>query len=244
VPIKSKSKLIVFLVTAGLMLPAYAEQISVDREEYENLKKAVEYLMQQQKETLKKAENAEAKAEEATEVAEAAVEAAEDTTGTGSWFENTQVGGYGEVLYNNGTQRSDDSDDISSEFDVQRFIFYLSHEFNDDLRFFSETEIEHSRAGRGDDDPGAVELEQAYIEWDYADNHSVLAGLHIVPVGILNETHEPETFYGVERPRVESRIIPTTYRVNGVKLAGHFGQGWSYDFRYTRCTSKRCACKC
>jgi len=230
VPIKSKSKLIVFLVTAGLMLPAYAEQISVDREEYENLKKAVEYLMQQQKETLKKAENAEAKAEEATEVAEAAVEAAEDTTGTGSWFENTQVGGYGEVLYNNGTQRSDDSDDISSEFDVQRFIFYLSHEFNDDLRFFSETEIEHSRAGRGDDDPGAVELEQAYIEWDYADNHSVLAGLHIVPVGILNETHEPETFYGVERPRVESRIIPTTYRVNGVKLAGHFGQGWSYDF--------------
>lgn len=224
-----KSRLVLFLATVALSLPAYAEKISVDREEYENLKKAVEYLMTQQKETMKKAENAEAKAEEATEVAEAAVEAAEDTSGTGSWFENTQIGGYGEVLYNNGTQNSDDSDNISNEFDVQRFIFYISHDFTDDIRFFSETEIEHSRSGRGDDDPGALELEQAYVEWDYAQNHSVLAGLHLVPVGIINETHEPETFYGVERPRVESRIIPTTYRVNGVKFAGQLGTGWSYD---------------
>ena len=225
-----KSRLVVLLVTAAFTLPAYAEQISVDREEYENLKKAVEYLLQQQEKTLKKAEDAEAKAEEATEVAEAAVEAAEDTSGVGSWFENTQIGGYGEVLYNNGTQRSDNSDNISNEVDVQRFIFYIGHDFTDNLRFFSETEIEHTRAGRGDDDPGALELEQAYVEWDYAENHSVLAGLHLVPIGIINETHEPETFYGVERPRVESRIIPTTYRVNGVKLAGQFGKGWSYDF--------------
>ena len=225
-----KSRLLLLLSALILTLPVQAEQISVDREEYENLKKAVEYLLQQQKETLKKAENAEAKAEEATEVAEAAVEAAEDTSGTGKWFEKTKIGSYGEVLYNNGTQRSDNSDDISNEFDVQRFIVYLGHDFSDDLRFWSETEYEHSRAGRSDDDPGALELEQAYIEWDYAQNHSVLGGLHLVPIGIINETHEPDTFYGVERPRVESRIIPTTYRVNGVKFAGQFGKGWSYDF--------------
>ena len=225
-----KSRLVIFLTAAAMSLPVSAEQISVDREEYENLKKAVEYLMTQQKETLDKATRAEEKADEATEVAEAAVEAVEDTSGTGSWFENTQIGGYTEVLYNNGTQNSDDSDNISNEFDVQRFIFYIAHDFTDDLRFFSETEIEHTRSGRGDDDPGALELEQAYIEWDYSENHSVLAGLHIVPIGIINETHEPDTFFGVERPRVESRIIPTTYRVNGVKLAGQFGQGWSYDF--------------
>ncbi len=225
-----KSSLVLFLIIIVLMIPAHAEQISVDKEEYENLKKAVEYLMSQQKEAMDKATRAEEKADEATEVAEAAIEATEDTSGTGSWFENTQIGGYGEVLYNNGTQTSNDSDDISKEFDVQRFIFYIGHDFTDNLRFFSETEIEHTRAGRGDDDPGALELEQAYVEWDYAQNHSVLAGLHLVPIGIINETHEPETFYGVERPRVESRIIPTTYRVNGVKLAGNFGQGWRYDF--------------
>ena len=53
--------------------------------------------------------------------------------------------------------------------------------------------------------------------------------MHLPPVGIVNETHEPETFYGVERPRVESRIIPTTYRVIGVKGHGQFGDGFSYD---------------
>ena len=64
---------------------------------------------------------------------------------------------------------------------------------------------------------------------DYTENHSVLAGLHLPPLGILNETHEPETFYGVERNRIESRIIPTTYRVIGVKAAGELAPGWSYD---------------
>ncbi len=224
-----KKTLIAFALLITFTLPSHAEQISVDREEYENLKKAVEYLMQQQKETLQKAEQAETKAEEATEVAEAAVEAAETKSDVGRWFDKTQIGGYGEMLYNNGTQRSDDSDNISNELDLQRFIFYISHEFTDKVRFFSETEIEHTRVGRSDDDPGAVEVEQAYVEWDFAQNHSVLAGLHIVPVGILNETHEPETFYGVERPRVESRIIPTTYRVNGVKFAGQIASGFSYD---------------
>jgi len=139
---KLKSKLIILLATAALTLPAYAEQISVDKEEYENLKKAVEFLMQQQNATLQKAEEAETKAEEATEIAEAAVEAAEVKSDVGRWFDRTQIGGYGEVLYNNGTQNSDNSDDISNELDVQRFVFYINHDFNDDVRFVSEVEIE------------------------------------------------------------------------------------------------------
>tara|TARA_R110002049_G_scaffold124479_1_gene279925 strand:+ start:13155 stop:14510 length:1356 start_codon:yes stop_codon:yes gene_type:complete len=220
-----------------------AEQVTVDKEEYEQLKAAVKFLMSEREDNQKAvqeakqaAEDAAASAkvatdnaEEATEVAEAAAEAIDDQAGVNRWFEKTQIGGYGEVLYNNGTQNSDNSDNISNELDVQRFIFYISHQFTDNLRFFSETELEHSRAGRSDDDPGAVELEQAYIEWDYSKNHSMLAGLYLPPVGIINETHEPETFYGVERPRVESRIIPTTYRVTGVKLHGQFSDGFSYD---------------
>jgi hypothetical protein len=147
-----------------------------------------------------------------------------------SWAEKTTVGGYGEVLYNNGTTNSGNSSNINKELDVQRFVLFFGHEFNDELRFFSEVEYEHTRAGRSDDDAGAVELEQAYIEWDYTKNHSALAGLYLVPIGILNETHEPETFFGVERNRIESRIIPTTYRVNGIKFAGEIAPGWNYDF--------------
>jgi hypothetical protein len=144
-----------------------------------------------------------------------------------SWAEKSRFGGYGELLYNSGTQTSDDATNKpSKEIDVQRFVTYFAHEFDDNLRFFSELEVEHSNTGGA----GEVELEQAYIEWNFSQKHSVLAGLHLVPVGLLNETHEPGTFYGVERNQIESRIIPTTYRVNGVKFAGSIADGLSYDF--------------
>ncbi|MCV6606152.1 MAG: porin, partial [Porticoccaceae bacterium] len=159
--------------------------------------------------------------------AEAVEQVAVPVSRAASWAEKTRIGAYGEVLYNNGTQRSDNASASrpNKEVDVQRFVTYLGHEFTEDVRFFSELEVEHTNtAGAGE-----VELEQAYIEWDYADGHSALAGLHLVPVGILNETHEPETFYGVERNRIESRIIPTTYRVNGIKFKGEMAPGWSYD---------------
>ena len=191
-----------------------------------------EIIQQQQAEIERlkgQAKQAEVKLEE-TEVKVEATAAAIESSATSKvaqWAEKTTIGGYGEVLYNNGTQRSDDASDSNpnKEIDVQRFVLFFGHEFADNLRFFSELEIEHTNtAGAGE-----VELEQAYIEWDYAENHSVLAGLHLVPLGILNETHEPDTFYGVERNRIEARIIPTTYRVNGVKFAGEIAEGFSYD---------------
>lgn len=144
--------------------------------------------------------------------------------GGSSWADRTTIGGYGEMLYNNETSSSS-----TKELDVQRFVLFASHEFNDNLRFFSELEIEHSFINDDARSPGAVELEQAFVEWDYTRNHSVLAGMHLVPMGIINETHEPNTFYGVERNRTESRIIPSTYRVNGIKFAGQLGSGFSYD---------------
>jgi len=74
-----------------------------------------------------------------------------------------------------------------------------------------------------------VELEQAYIEHDITDSMSFRAGLFLVPVGILNQTHEPNTFYGVERNNVEKNIIPTTWWEGGVALKGEFAPGWAYE---------------
>ena len=51
----------------------------------------------------------------------------------------------------------------------------------------------------------------------------------LVPVGILNETHEPPTFYGVERNNVEKRIIPATWWEAGIKFSGIFSETLSYD---------------
>ncbi len=140
----------------------------------------------------------------------------------------TTVGGYGEGHYNNlNNQLSGGAD--KNEIDLHRAILFLGHEFSDKIRFWSELEVEHAQAGEGKD--GAeVAMEQAYLEFDINENLSSRAGLLLVPAGILNETHEPNTFYGVERNPVENKIIPTTWREGGASLNGRFGEGFSFDF--------------
>jgi hypothetical protein len=124
-----------------------------------------------------------------------------------SVFANTTIGGYGELHYNN-------YDDKDAKIDFHRFVLFFGHEFSDSVRFFSEFELEHSIAGEGKS--GEVELEQAYVEVDINEGLSSKVGLFLIPVGIINETHEPPTFYGVERNGVEKNIIPATWWEAGV----------------------------
>lgn len=137
----------------------------------------------------------------------------------------TSIGGYGELHYNN-LDAEDPAEDLD-RIDFHRFVLFVGHEFTDRVRFFSELEIEHSLAGDGA--PGEVELEQAYIDFSLGDSSSALAGLFLLPVGILNETHEPTTFYGVERNDVESIIIPSTWWEGGAALRGRLANGLSWD---------------
>jgi hypothetical protein len=146
-----------------------------------------------------------------------------------SWTEKTQLGGYGELHYNN--LSADDSKYDKKEIDIHRFVIYLNHQFNDRLRLYSELELEHSIAG--DDQNGEIELEQAYLQYDLDDRHQINGGLFLVPVGILNETHEPNTFYGVERNDVESIIIPTTWWEGGAAVGGRYSNGLAWDFATT-----------
>ena len=162
---------------------------------------------------------------EETQVQIAATADALDTVSSGtaqlaSWAERTQIGGYAEHHYNH----QEDGDD---QVDAHRWVLFFGHQFSDNLRMFSEFELEHSLAGEGE--PGEVELEQAYIEYDFADNHSVQIGQFLVPVGILNETHEPDTFFGVERNKVEAEIIPSTWWETGVMVRGEITEGLSYN---------------
>lgn len=147
-----------------------------------------------------------------------------------SWTERTQIGSYGEMHYNNLDNQNGDGGD-KDEIDFHRFVFYLGHEFSDTTRMFSEVELEHSVAGDGAN--GEVELEQAYIEHDLSDSMRMKAGLFLIPVGILNQTHEPDTFYGVERNNVERNIIPTTWWEGGLALSGEIAPGWSYETAFT-----------
>jgi hypothetical protein len=134
------------------------------------------------------------------------------------------VGGYGELHYNN-LSATDPSRDTEA-VDFHRFVLFFGYDFSDDLRFVSEFELEHALAADGA--PGEVELEQAYIEFDHG-NSSTQAGVFLLPIGIINETHEPPSFYGVERNDVESIIIPSTWWEAGVQHIQRFGQGWQWN---------------
>ena len=140
-----------------------------------------------------------------------------------SSISDTSIGGYGELHYNQFNADSGDREEI----DFHRFVLFFGHQFTDNIRFFSEFELEHSLSGDGK--PGEVELEQAYVEYALNNDIHARTGLFLLPLGILNETHEPPTFYGVERNSVENIIIPSTWWEAGAGIRGNLAGGLSYD---------------
>ncbi|WIO75106.1 porin [Porticoccaceae bacterium LTM1] len=154
--------------------------------------------------------------------AEAVEKQATVSSASARWAEKTTLGGYGEHHFNHFEEGTD-------KVDAHRFVLFMGHQFNDKVSFFSELEVEHGFAGPDDEAPGEVELEQAYIKWDFAEKHSAVMGQFLVPVGILNETHEPDTFYGTERNNVESKIVPATWWETGVMLQGELAPGFTYN---------------
>ncbi len=178
-----------------------------------------------------------------TAAVETVSDAVETSTPSGDkWYDKTTIGGYGELHYNN--YDSKDAGQVKDEIDFHRFVLFFGHEFTDKLRFFSELELEHSIASGQDGWEGEIELEQAYIEYDVTEQASLKAGLFLIPIGIMNETHEPTAFYGVERNDVEKYIIPTTWWEaglggqynfsNGISLHGGLSSGLNAEDGYIR----------
>ena len=189
--------------------------------------------MQQQIDDLKRqvAEN-----QENTEETDAKVEAVAEVMESGApqivEVRKTTIGGYGELHYNN-LNANDPAKDVD-QIDLHRFVLFFGHQFNDRTRFYSEVEVEHAFvADSGGNTPGEVEIEQAFIEFDLRQDLYARAGVFLIPVGILNETHEPPTFYGVERNDVENIIIPSTWWEAGAALNGRWGSGWNWDVAFT-----------
>ncbi|WP_448510906.1 porin [Immundisolibacter sp.] len=203
----------------GALTPTAHGAASMDAIEQTLAQLQAELTRAQQEIATLKAENQQIKQQVAA--TGEAVEQVEQTAAARgpSWAEKTSLGAYGEMHWNS-LQSKD-------EIDFHRFVLFLGHEFDAKTRLFAELELEHSLAGEGK--KGEVELEQAYIERDLADSQHARVGLFLIPVGILNEHHEPDTFYGVERNPVETNIIPTTWWEGGVGLHGDLAPGWGYD---------------
>jgi Phosphate-selective porin O and P len=197
----------------GVLSPTTAISASVE-DKLEILQKELDEL---------KAEIARLKGEKAGQ-ANAAPATSNYTSGTSeaAGAGATTIGGYGELHYNNLQDSA-----IKDEIDLHRFVLYFGHRFSERLRFHSEVEYEHNVTGPNN--TGEVELEQAYIDYRFNDHAILRAGVMLIPLGILNETHEPPTFLGVERNQVENRIIPTTWWEGGFALHGQISEKFSYD---------------
>jgi hypothetical protein len=165
---------------------------------------------------------------EQIELGEAAVRADESEYGFGPAAskiyrtdDGLSIGGYGEMLYESFDSERDDGSPsgATDELDFLRGIVYFGYKFNDRFLFNSEIEFEHASTGEG----GSASVEFAYLDYLWRPEANLRAGLLLVPMGFVNELHEPTVFLGARRPDVESVIIPTTWRENGFGLFGEVG---------------------
>lgn len=140
--------------------------------------------------------------------------------------EHTTIGGYGEVHYQNPT-----GPDSPGSVNVARFVVFLAHQFNDKIALRSELEVEDTKVEAGDARAGEVSVEQVYLDYMLSPAATLRAGLLLAPIGLINETHEPTTFNGVERPALDNDVIPTTWRDIGLGLVGQISGSSGLSYR-------------
>lgn len=132
------------------------------------------------------------------------------------------IGGYGEVRLR--TFHNTEDDDRDDQFDALRAVLYVGYKFNDNWIVNSEFEFEHAGSGGG----GSVSAEFMTVDYLWQDAVNFRAGLLLMPMGFVNEIHEPNFFFGAERPEVERLILPSTWRENGVGLFGRLADRVEY----------------
>jgi hypothetical protein len=136
------------------------------------------------------------------------------------------IAGYGEMVYTNFAKNRDNGTAAgrTDQLDLVRAIVYLGYKFSDRWLLNSELEFEHASTGSG----GEVSVEFAQVEYLHRPEFNLRFGLLLLPMGLINELHEPTVFMGVDRPDVERVIIPSTWRENG---AGIFGEAGMVSYR-------------
>lgn len=139
------------------------------------------------------------------------------------------LAGYGEakvsffVADNEGSSKKRDTGDL------ERFVAYMGYKFSDRIIMNTEIEFEHgTTSSTKSSSGGSVSVEFGYLDFLLAEPANIRAGLLLMPMGFLNEIHEPPFYFGNLRPEVERRIIPTTWRELGLGLHGTILPGLTY----------------
>lgn len=124
--------------------------------------------------------------------------------------------GYGELHY-----EGERGPGAIKRIDLHRFVIGMGYDFSDKIILRSEIDAEHAFK-----DP---ELEFAYLDFLISPALNVRAGSLLMPVGHINENHEPPTFNGVERPELYVNIIPSSWQEGGAGIHGEVADGLHYQ---------------
>jgi len=119
------------------------------------------------------------------------------------------IGGYGEVHYNQVLNKQTRDNAV---LDAHRMVLFFGYNFSKKTQFVTEIEMEYANE---------VWVEQMFLQHKLSDYMNFKAGMLLIPMGIINEYHEPTTFNGVERPMIDTKIAPSTWREVGVGLSGN-----------------------
>src|SRR5450432_45714 len=148
----------------------------------------------------------------------------EDSLNAGSSTQKTVISGYGSAFYQRNFNQQ------QSVMTLERAVLFLGHQFSNKISFFSELEVENAKVEGGVSNNAEVSMEQAFLKFNLNANQYLVAGLFVPRIGILNENHLPVNFNGVERPMVETLIIPATWRELGV---GFYGSSEKIPLNYS-----------
>ena len=133
------------------------------------------------------------------------------------------IGGYGEMYYSYASKEA--AADVST-VDVYRFVPYIGYKFSDNIILNAELEFEHGGVEGGDG--GEVIVEFMYLDFLLNEKYNFRIGHMLMPVGLINEKHEPTLFTTVQRPNTSKYLIPSTWHESGLMVFGEIAKDFDY----------------
>ncbi len=139
------------------------------------------------------------------------------------------IGGYGEMYYSY-ADKSDGT--LKRTLDVYRFVPYIGYKFRDNIILNTEIEFEHGGIANdgGEAEGGEVIVEFMYLDFLINQNMNLRVGNMLIPIGLINERHEPTLFTTVQRPSTAKYLIPSTWNESGLMVYGDIVDNLSYKF--------------
>ena len=135
------------------------------------------------------------------------------------------IGGYAKMDY---YHKSNEGSDNGSNIDVYRFIPYFGYKFSDNIIMNTEIEFEHGGSKDGATGDGYVIIEFLYLDFLLDRKFNLRVGNQLMPMGLINERHEPTLFTTVQRPNTSKKLIPSTWHENGLMAYGQLTDNVSY----------------